>query len=183
MSYRLFVALDVPEVAKDALAGLQTPIDGAAWVKPAGFHITLKFLGDGIDQMRLSEIHEALAGIQADAFDYELRGAGRYPPNSKQAARVIWAGVHASPKLAALARQVDAAMVGVGFAPEKHTFSPHITLARLKYDREGHKVSEFLAKQHSFNVGGLRATEYHLVSSQLSPQGAIYTRVGSYFLK
>lgn len=183
MSYRLFIALDLPDAAKTALAALQMPMQGAAWVKPAGFHITLKFLGDGNDEARLEAAKVALARVKAAGFDYELRDVGRFPPGQKQAARVLWVAIQAPDELDMLAKKVDAAMVDTGFAPENRAFSPHITLARIKHGGNADEIAAFLERHRGFHIAGLRAREFHLFSSQLSPQGATYTRMVSYLLK
>ncbi len=183
MSYRLFVALDLPDTAKDALSSLQMPMQGAAWVKPAGFHITLKFLGDGNDEARLEAAKVALARVEAAGFDYELRDVGRFPRNQRQTARVLWAAIQAPDELDKLAKKVDAAMVDTGFAPENRVFSPHITLARIKHGGNAGEIATFLEQHRGLHIAGLQATEFHLFSSQLSPQGATYTRMGSYLLK
>ncbi|KXK22194.1 MAG: 2'-5' RNA ligase [Chloroflexi bacterium OLB15] len=185
MSYRLFIALDLPETVKTALAALRAPIEGAAWVKPEGFHITLKFLGDGNDDARLEAVQAALAGIEARAFDYALRGVGRFPDAVKQPARVLWVGIQAADEFSALWVQVENTMAKIGFLPERHpqTVRPHITLARIKKGGNAAAITAFLERHHGFQMAGLRATEFCLFSSQLSPQGATYTRMGSYFLK
>ncbi|HYU57476.1 MAG TPA: 2'-5' RNA ligase family protein, partial [Actinomycetota bacterium] len=46
---RLFVAVDIPEAAKDLLIArtdrFRNRIPGARWTTPPGWHVTLKFLG------------------------------------------------------------------------------------------------------------------------------------------
>ena len=43
---RLFVALPIPEELREELAGLAGGIQGARWVPPENYHLTLRFIGE-----------------------------------------------------------------------------------------------------------------------------------------
>lgn len=182
MDYRLFIAIELPEAVKDQLVKLRADIPGALWVKPNGYHLTLRFLGDGIETARLHAIREALQAVQSQPFSMRLRGVGRFPPNARRAARVLWVGVTAPPALDALYRQVESAVVRVGFPPEDRDFHPHITLARLKLFKPEPKVDRFLEQHQAFRTAEIVVTEFFLFSSVLTPQGSIYEKQGAYRL-
>lgn len=167
---RLFVAVEIPTPVKAQLVALATPIPDATWVKPQAIHLTLRFLGDGIDPIRLTPIKKALASVNAAPFTVTLHGVGRFPPG-KRPARVLWAGVAEQPALLTLQAAVEQALNVVGFEPEARPFSPHITLARLK--GEG-SVAPFLQKHGAFRAEPFTASEFYLVSSVLTPQGPNY---------
>lgn len=76
---RLFIAIELPDELKDRLAGLKTVIPAANWVKRAGYHLTLSFLGE-VDSDRVPALTAALSSIQSPSFSVTLRGAGRFPP-------------------------------------------------------------------------------------------------------
>jgi 2'-5' RNA ligase len=177
---RLFIAIDLPDEVKDALTRLRADISGAAWVRRDGYHLTLKFLGDGIDSSRLQEITATLAAIDAAPFEFTLRGVGRFPPRGS--ARVLWVGVSAPPALATLQQHVESAMASVGFPPEARAFSAHITLARLKSDQR-REVEAFLERHRAFQIGAIPAARFHLVESTLTPQGASYQHRARFDLK
>jgi 2'-5' RNA ligase len=179
MAYRLFVAVELPEAVKDQLVKLRADIRGASWVKPTGYHLTLRFLGDGIEAEQLETIKDALADVRGQPHCKRLTGVGRFPPNAKCAARVLWVGVSA-PALNALYRQVESAITGAGFEPEDRDFHPHITLARLKSFKPEPKVDRFLEQHQRFSTPEIPVTEFILFSSQLTPQGSIYTKQGVY---
>ncbi len=182
MEYRLFVAVDLPETVKDQLAKLRADIRGASWAKPTGYHLTLRFLGDGIDAARLEALRGALAAVPGEPFSLALRGVGRFPPTSAKAARVLWVGVAAPPALQSLYQQVERAVGEVGFAPEARDFHPHITLARLKPSKPDPVVDRFLEQYLGFSVPEIAVTAFYLFSSDLTPQGAIYQRQAAYSL-
>ena len=62
----------------------------------------------------------------------------------------------------------------MGFPPENRAFSAHITLARLKSDGQVPQVERFLERQRAFRAAPFTVSEFHLVSSVLTPQGPQY---------
>ena len=177
---RLFIAIELPSTFKDQLAGLKTSLVDATWAKRDTFHLTLRFLGDHISQARVSELDAVLRPIQVSAFDVELRGVGRFPPNPKRPARVLWVGMTPQPTLTALYREIERAVTSIGFAADDHDFNPHITLARLKHDQPDPAVSQFLQQNADFRAQAFHAGDFKLFSSTLTPQGAVYRVVSSY---
>jgi 2'-5' RNA ligase len=130
---RLFVAIEIPENAKDVVEAAFAPWRGefpeARWVPRENMHVTLKFLGR--TWPRLTEwvperIGEAVAGIEP--FETRLLGAGSFP--SAKRGRAIWAGFEdENESLTELAGAIDDALEEE-FEPEKRPFHPHLTVAR-----------------------------------------------------
>jgi 2'-5' RNA ligase len=176
---RLFVAVELPADVKDALSALETSIPGATWVRPAALHLTLRFLGDNLDPIRLTPIKTALASVKAAPFPLTLRGVGRFPPG-KRPARVLWVGIDEQPALLTLQASVERALSAVGFEPEDRPFSPHITLARLK--GEG-SVEGFIEKHSGFRAETFTVSEFVLMSSVLTPHGPNYRREAQFPLR
>src|SRR4051794_31452928 len=104
---RLFVAIELSPQSKEGLVALKTDIPGASWVKPSAMHLTLRFLGDQIEPIRLKPIEKALASIKATPFTLALRGAGRFPEGTKKPARVLWIGLADQPALLTLQAAVE----------------------------------------------------------------------------
>lgn len=177
---RLFVALDLPDAVKAALASLRTDIAGASWSKTANLHLTLKFLGDGIDEARVPILTDALRAVEGAPFPLALAGVGCFPPEGRQPPRVLWAGLSASPALAELAAAVDRTLVPLGFPAERHAFSPHLTLARLKVAGNDPAVARFLEQHAGLRCEPFEIAAFHLYSSLLSPQGATYRQLASF---
>ncbi len=172
---RLFIAISLPDDLKMMLTHLRADIPGATWVKPPAMHLTLRFLGDQVEAARVPTLKMALAGLRAAPFDLTLQGVGRFPPNTRKPARVLWVGLAAQPALHALYRSIEQAVVGLGFPPDDHDFSAHITLARLKSDRVVREVDDFLAAHQSFSAPPFAVSQFTLYASTLSPQGPTYT--------
>lgn len=143
---RLFVAIALPSSWLEALqqhmddvrsrlaASDETRHARLRWVRPEGIHLTLKFLGEVIPAKRRA-IEAALAATVTGAPDLRLEMGEVGAFGEHRVPRVLWVGVGGqNPELAALAGRIDAAMAGVGFAPERRPFAPHLTLARLSDD-------------------------------------------------
>lgn len=174
---RLFVAVDVPvdvlELVERVAKPLQSSIEGARWTARAGRHITVKFLGY-TDAGLLDELKRALAGCSGHApTPIRLAGLGAFP--SAKRARVVWAGIDdLEGLLAGLAAGVSRALEPLGFEPEKRSFSPHLTLARL---RAPGSVEAALAAAPTLASRPFEAGSFALYRSLLHPRGARYQRL------
>ena len=132
---RLFVAVEVPQEVRDALAEAVAPLrerfPKARWVPEGNQHLTLKFLGSTYP--RLVEWVTSTVGEVASAqgaFETRLVGLGAFP-NARRA-RVLWAGLDdAGSSLAAIAGALDEALARE-FKIEKRAFTPHLTVARFE---------------------------------------------------
>ncbi|HEY8490910.1 MAG TPA: RNA 2',3'-cyclic phosphodiesterase [Dehalococcoidia bacterium] len=184
---RLFVALELPEAWRRALARLQGDLRarglaGLRWVRPEGIHLTLKFLG-GVPAPRVPEIDAALRAVLAEEPGFALR-LGAPGTFGGPRPRVVWVGVEgAVPALASLQRRVEAALVPLGFPPEARPFAPHLTLARVP---EGtapglrRTLAAALAQVGPPPAPEFRVRSVSLMESFLRPDGAVYVRRAAY---
>jgi 2'-5' RNA ligase len=184
---RSFIAIELPEEAKEGLARLRKELERdehkfVKWVDPGGIHLTLKFLGN-IPSKRVAEITKAVeeASRAISPFHLEISGLGAFP--SLRQARVLWVGIGGEvDKLSRLQQNIDSALAALGFTKEERSFVPHLTLARI---RQGTSPPE----RRSFGelVGStIFEDKYHvevgavsLMRSQLTPAGAIYSCLSS----
>lgn len=180
---RLFIAIELPDPVKDQVLALQTQIPGAVWVRRHALHLTLRFLGDQVEQARVEPITAALAAVRARPFTLALRQTGRFPPGTNRPPRVLWVGISPQPALPALHRQIEQALAEVGFPPEERDFSPHITLARLKPPQGADAAAAFLNRSSHFQGDSFTVDQFHLISSVLSPQGPSYQYMASFPLQ
>ena len=132
--WRCFVAVPIGEELREALAGAveawraRPDLAGLRWTDPAGWHLTLAFLG-ATDPDAVPGLVAALDRVAAGHVPMRLAtgGAGAFP--SKAHARVAWYGVvDPELRLAALAREVAPAVGLEGDA----RFRAHVTLARAR---------------------------------------------------
>lgn len=182
---RTFIAIELTSEIKSGLNQLQTKLkskglDFIKWVAPEGIHLTLKFLGN-ITLEKVSKITEAMEQvvIGVPPFSIIVKDVGGFP-NLRQP-RVIWVGIGGDiKKLMDLQQRIDVGLTPFGFIKEKRSFTPHLTLARLREgatskDRQafGEKIiREAPQIYYEMTVEGI-----NFMKSQLLPSGAVYTRL------
>ncbi|GAM10928.1 hypothetical protein OR1_03228 [Geobacter sp. OR-1] len=173
---RLFVAIDLPEDIRRQILDVRTDSPGFRWVPEHQLHITLRFIGDA-DQELEQKIIERLAMVYTRHFDLNLRAIGHFPPRGLP--RVLWLGIEAPPDMLSLQEAVEKACVSAGVLPEERSFSPHLTIARLK-EVPPETVREFEARNTGFHAGPIAITAFHLYASSLTQQGAIHRKVKTF---
>jgi RNA 2',3'-cyclic 3'-phosphodiesterase len=184
---RLFVALEIPASVRENLAALmkelsalekQSSVKKARWVRPENLHVTLKFIGETAPN-KLDEIIAELSAVRSgQRAQLQSRGL-RFFPDEKRA-RVLWAGIDASPNLAAIAGDIEQQLEPLGFPREKRSFTPHLTLARFEPPGISDRLRAMVRENAERDFGGLRASEFHLIESKLKPSGAEYTTLHSF---
>ena len=185
-SIRTFVAIELPSDVLDALAAVQEKLrrgpGGAAgrWVKKEGIHLTLKFLGE-VPSEKLQAIDQAVARACSNHPTFTLRvGSLGCFPNVRRP-RVVWVGVHEETgQLAALQKDIERELAGLGFPPEVRAFTPHLTLARVaeKASRqEVEALGKAVSEQDLKVLAQMRVTEVSVMKSDLRPEGAFYAEL------
>ncbi|HEY2389119.1 MAG TPA: RNA 2',3'-cyclic phosphodiesterase [Candidatus Binatia bacterium] len=187
---RSFVALEVEEPARAPIAAYLAelrPSAGVAWTRPENLHVTLKFLG-GVLPARLEELAAALAEVARACAPFTIAydGVGAFPSLARPA--TLWVGAEA-PALVPLAREVGEASVRIGVAREVRPFHPHVTLGRVRSQREGSRrrpprLSETLRAvldgARTCFFGTAPAQSLVLFRSDTDPRGARYTPLGRF---
>lgn len=174
---RAFIAIHLPQEVQiylgdlaDNLAGL-VPHRSVRWVKPDRMHLTLRFIGE-TEKNLLPQLGQALDGIanQHQQFSLHLGGFGCFPNCNRP--RVLWAGVDGELKAASrLKADIDAALEPLGWEGEDRPFRPHLTIGRVKDSRA---VSE-QRWPNELTPLPIPADSIHLIESELTPNGPIYT--------
>jgi 2'-5' RNA ligase len=179
---RLFIAIELPPEIKQGIAKVQEQLResgaNAGWARSEGIHLTLKFLGE-VSEERASGIMAALTGAAEGSgkLNLEVAGAGAFP-NGKNP-RVLWLGVTGDvEKLGSLQAAVENAMTGLGFEREERTFSPHLTLGRIKFPKPRDNWQQKIESIRDVKLGGFEADHISLMRSELQRDGAVYTELG-----
>ncbi|MDB5103635.1 MAG: 2-5 ligase [Fibrobacteres bacterium] len=173
---RIFVALDMPEHARERLNGISSGLPGADWVSPDQYHLTLRFIGE-VDKESLDVIREGLGGVVARSFYLSLKGIGVFPLRGDP--EILWAGVARNEGLRSLRNKVESLLGRKGIAPDTRKFFPHVTLAKVKGSKS-EWVGEYVAGNSLFSLSEIPVQGFSLYSSRLTPEGSIYTLEGSY---
>jgi len=184
---RSFIAIELPDELKLGLAQLQDRLKlgkqpWVKWVDPYGIHLTLKFLGN-IDVDRIDAITRAIemAAQGISPFKLEVKELGAFP--NLRRVQIVWVGVSGEvDKLVQLQQRIESNLAPLGFTPEARPFSPHLTLARLRNQaspNERQRLGQLIASTKFELAYTIEVGAISLMRSQLTREGAIYSRISS----
>ena len=177
MLLRCFIAIEIPETIKKSIAdiieSLKKSGSDVKWVSDENIHITLQFLGE-TEEALIPDIKGALNKILAtySPFYIKIVDVGCFPSGRRP--RVIWVGMKESPSMINLYKDIASEMVKFGYQKEERGFSPHVTIGRVKSNRN---MGELLRRLDEFTVGDFPDFEVQnvtLMKSELKPSGAKY---------
>ena len=174
---RLFVALELPSAAREALARWRSEavgeVRGLRLVRPDDLHVTLCFLGSRPER-EIDQIAAACGAVAGEPAADSAFGEPLWLPARRP--RVL--AVALSDPEGALARMqsvLSSALVAGGwYAPESRPFLAHVTVARVGRDARVRGVD--LSAPAGSAVCCSRVTLYR---SRLGPGGARYEPLAS----
>ena len=111
-------------------------------------HLTLAFLGETPEE-KLVLAREAMESVRIPPFLLHVGGFGYF---RREGGDIFWAGVERSESLASLHRQLSAQLRDRGFALERRSFRPHLTLARQAVLRREYDHSVFVVPTMKMTV-------------------------------
>jgi 2'-5' RNA ligase len=177
-SIRSFIAFDMDsEMILKKIAAVQNLlVETGADLKPVGtknIHVTVRFLGD-IHPETVEKIFEEMKKVQFTTFDIKIHGVGAFP--NVNYPRVVWAGItEGADQLRSIFSQLEPRLCSLGFAPDPKGFSPHLTIARVRSSRNKAELAQCINENVNLDFGTLKAACLRLKSSDLTPQGPIYS--------
>jgi len=192
---RLFVAVDLPDEARQAIAvrqklwagRLSKSKDGLKLIEPSRMHLTLLFIGE-VPETQVPAIVESMNAPAGMApFDVTFGGAGVFPPRG--APRVLWIGItDGAARLERLQHEIAKRVRSVDIAFDDRSFHPHLTLGRwrgadrrrsrhVRHRRTGTEAlrRDVAALERSDRIACVRVTCATLYQSRLSSSGPAYT--------
>jgi 2'-5' RNA ligase len=177
---RTFIGIDPGKAIRDRLVALQETLARSGcevkWVETDNLHLTLLFLGE-VDMLEVPPLCQAVAEsvAQQPAFTMSLETVGCFP-NARRP-RILWVGVGAGvQEVVALHDALEPPLLDLGcYRREERQYTPHITLGRVKSDRPTDKLGAALARHAGWKGGETTVHEIHVMSSELTPQGPVYT--------
>ncbi len=182
---RTFLAMEIPADIRSELATLREEVridlPRARWTRPEAWHLTLKFLGD-TDRERVDEL---AAGLRPrlhglGSVDVRLGGSGFFP--SRNRPRVAWVGGSAE-GVESIVEVIDDVAANLGFARERRRWSLHLTQIRIRDRWPGGAVERFLGWGENLLLEPFNCREVVLFSSDLRPDGAVYTAMERFTLE
>jgi RNA 2',3'-cyclic 3'-phosphodiesterase len=150
MQRKIFIGIDLPDDVKKRLVQRTSKWSDlpVAWTQRENLHMTILFFGYMVDE-RLYEVCKGVKAM-ADTFkSFELSFASIQTAPTPEDPKYIWLKGEASEKMrklqAALEKSLDI------FVAEKKSFSPHITLGRIKR-KEWEALAEIPMIKEGFRI-------------------------------
>ncbi len=173
---RVFIAVDiVDERIKKTIENIQKELlKGGVDIKPVeleNLHITLRFIGE-VSQAAVSEIMSRLRSITYGKFRIKVKGLGAFPSTSNP--RVIWAGIAEGSKELAELHEIVEKLVGKYGVRDDREFTPHLTIARVRSQRNKQYIVSLIEKYRDLDFGEQEVDCIKLKKSTLTPRGPIY---------
>ena len=184
MTMRVFVAIPLPDEIRRRIAAFQRDWQSGLnehpvrWTPVEQIHLTLWFLGN-VPEATVPELETALRRACEGVAGFELvaGGSGCFPDARKP--RVLWVGLSgALPALADLQAKIACATSAWGEMDERK-FHPHLTIGRVKQAPAPNlrEISQRAERMACGELGRWRVGEVLLMRSELSPAGAIHTKL------
>lgn len=184
---RAFIAVDIPSAVKDEIGKLQKELmrevrSSVKWVAAANIHITLRFLGE-VPEEKIEQLCQVLpkGGRGVNPFKIIIKKLGVFPNLSRP--RVIWVGMESQGnQMEQLYSQIETLARDLGFTPEKRTFSPHLTIGRIKQLKDYTEWVKSIGKREGLFFGETTVECFYLFQSILKPQGPEYRKLKKFDL-
>lgn len=181
-SMRTFIAVDLPAGIKEDVAKILHPIrdtfPALRWIDDMQFHLTLRFLGE----VPVAELHHLLRKVESVArsissFDLTLEGIGVFP--DWRAPRTVWVGISEGLEpLRKASLLLDDRLQELGFRREQRTFTPHLTVARIRSSQgdstDFEQLRKLLEKEKDRYFGVVSVEEFVVYAGELSRNGPRY---------
>ena len=175
---RSFLAIRLPEPIRKDLESIQERLKETdapvKWVTPDNVHLTLKFLGN-IESKDVEKIHDIVSKIVTKETHLILRGEGVGAFPHIKSPRVIWVGISGEiDRLKDIHIRMEEELETIGFRPEERSFSPHLTIGRVKTGVHKALLDRLIALK-DYRSQPFKAGEIILFKSDLRPYGPIHT--------
>jgi 2'-5' RNA ligase len=180
MVYRAFVAVEVGGMSRILALDeeLKRSHGDLKIVDADNIHMTMKFLGDIKDE----DGEKALKAIRAavkklEPFEMVVKGVGVFPTEDDP--RIIWVGVEEPEPVVKLQAAVEKALKKLGYEPEARAFTPHVTISRVRSQKNRLRVKEVVDAHRDEEFGAIKVDTIFLKKSFLTNEGPVYTTVGT----
>lgn len=176
---RTFIALDlsrdcINEIKRtQELLRKKTLVQGK-FTESENLHLTLKFLGEISDE-KVEEIRKRLSEIKLNSFDCEIGEVGVF---SKSFPKIIWIKLNGR-GIFQLQKEIDERLKDL-FPIEERLMS-HVTILRVKNVSDKKEFLEYLKSIKPQKIK-FRVDKFFLKTSELKPEGPVYSDIENYVL-
>jgi len=180
---RLFIAVDLDEVARAAIGDLAQRLSrrldhgGLRWTKPEQLHLTLAFVGE-VDEATFAAVNAQMTPVISMApYEVAFGGLGVFP--ARGSPRVLWIGATAGARETIdLQRHIAGRVRVAGVELEARPFQPHLTIGRYRDsgERDRRAVVEVA---DTGEIARVPVDHVTLYESRLSSAGATHTALST----
>jgi len=182
MEIRSFLAFEMPvkirEIVSRTLKEMKRlPLD-VRWVRAEHIHITVVFMGN-IFEDDIMPISNAVSKTckRYGPFKVSLTGYGIF--GSLRNPRVLWIGLDGDlARMSYFRNSLQKGLKPFGTKQEKRRFKPHLTLGRFRKGTGSVvDMDDLLSEYQNISSPTCAVEELILFRSELSPGGAVYSRL------
>ena len=172
-SPRVFLAVPLPRQLKDSIHAiqrhLQVKIADTRWVRSENLHLTVHFFGE-TEQEALEKIRVSVLSVKQcqRPFLVEVKRLGAFPNLHRP--RTLWLDLEPKDQLRQLYRDFQRCLHQVGFVTKSGTYSPHVTIGRLRQRQPD--LTDISKSVGQTPIGQLPVDRLVLFESRLHPGGA-----------
>jgi RNA 2',3'-cyclic 3'-phosphodiesterase len=170
----IFPPIEIRNGLSELVERLRKLCSGVKWVEKENMHLTLRFFGGLTDEQieAATQCMSELARLH-HGFKARLGTVGAFPSPSR--ARVIWVGVEeGKEQLVEIATALEERFVKAGLGPADKSFSPHLTVGRVRIPRNNPELEEAI-RALTFSRGEFMIDSLTLTKSELTPRGPVYS--------
>lgn len=183
---RTFISFAPPLDIREEMTTLQDHLKEShaevKWEHPDQFHATIKFLGD-MDERALPDVLATVRGAVANfsPLTISFQTLGAFPTIYQP--RIVWVSCNDSDgSLLDMKELLDSMLLRLGFPKDEQIFHPHVTLGRVKSNRNVQYLTPMLEKC-TFEPRITVVDGISVMKSLLTPQGAKYSTIQSIHLR
>lgn len=186
MTIRVFIAIEIDSEIKDKLSEYLSKLKRTGadvkWVSPENIHLTMKFIGH-IEKEALVDLNKVIndAVSNIEPFSISVGDIGAFPSLNKP--RVVFVCVQErGNNLLNIYERLDKGVESLGIKKESKKYVGHITLGRVKSQRNISRLKNTLNSGAECYFGCEKVTSLSLIQSKLTPTGPLYTRLNNFIL-
>jgi len=169
---RLFTGVELPDDVAEDLAIMKGGIEGARWIDPDSYHITLRFAGDITDRAAHELTLELQRVVAMPSFSITLSGMGLFGSKNPHS---LYVRVEDNVDLCRLQAMHERICQSIGLEPEQRKFIPHVTLARLR-GSSADQMQRFVSAHNLYRSRSFEVNSFVLFSARALRGGGPYGR-------